>query len=87
MMANRKPIIAGNWKMNTDLTSAVQLAKDLVQEIKDIDHDKVEVAVIPPYVFLTEVLNVIKNSGIKLGAQNAFYENKGAFTGFFLSKA
>lgn len=81
MMANRKPIIAGNWKMNTDLTSAVQLAKDLVQEIKDIDHDKVEVAVIPPYVFLTEVLNVIKNSGIKLGAQNAFYENKGAFTG------
>jgi Triosephosphate isomerase len=47
MMA-RKPIIAGNWKMNTDLTSAIQLATDLCEEMKAHDHSKVEVAVIPP---------------------------------------
>lgn len=80
MMA-RKPFIAGNWKMNTDLTTAVQLASDLVEATKGLDHSKVEVAVIPPYPFLRDVLKVIEKSGIKLGAQNAFYENKGAFTG------
>jgi triosephosphate isomerase (TIM) len=81
MMATRKPFIAGNWKMNTELSSATQLAKDLVAAIKGLDTDKVEVAVIPPYPFLTDVLKELKGSGIKLGAQNAFYENKGAFTG------
>lgn len=81
MMATRKPFIAGNWKMNTDLTSATQLAKDLVAAMKGLDTNKVDVAVIPPYPFLTDVLKELKGSGIKLGAQNAFYENKGAFTG------
>ena len=47
MMA-RKPFIAGNWKMNTDLTTAIQLANDLVEATKGLDHSKVEVAVIPP---------------------------------------
>jgi hypothetical protein len=80
-MATRKPFIAGNWKMNTDLTSATQLAKDLVGALKGLDSSKVDVAVIPPYPFLRDVLKELEGSGVKLGAQNAFYETKGAFTG------
>lgn len=54
-MASRTPLIAGNWKMNTDLNSAVALAKELAELTKDVDTSKVELAVIPPYPFLTEV--------------------------------
>lgn len=59
-MANRVPLIAGNWKMNTELEGAVQLAKELAEATKDVDPSKVELAVIPPYPFLTEVCKVIE---------------------------
>lgn len=80
-MAARMPIMAGNWKMNTDIESATKLATDLVEQTKDLDHSKVEVCVIPPYPFLTDIKRIIDGTGIKLGAQNAFSENAGAFTG------
>eukprot|EP01035_Chromulina_nebulosa_P020320 gene20320-26377_t len=82
-MSNRIPLIAGNWKMNTDLKSAIALANELVELTKDVDPNKVEIALVPPYPFLHEVHKVIENSKqkIKLGAQNIYYENKGAFTG------
>jgi triosephosphate isomerase (TIM) len=75
----RIPFIAGNWKMNTNIDEAVQLVKSMIgdlQQIKDV-----EIAVCPPFVSLSPVKEVISGSNIKLGAQNMFYEMKGAYTG------
>jgi triosephosphate isomerase len=83
MAGGRKPLIAGNWKMNTDLESATKLASDLVELTKDLNPDEVEVLVCPPFPFLTEVKKILDAGpqNIGLGAQNSFYENSGAFTG------
>ena len=75
----RKPFVAGNWKMNTDMNSAVELAagvKDGVKEIVGVD-----VAVCPPFVYLAAVGEVVKGSNVALGAQDCYHEEKGAFTG------
>ena len=53
--AGRLPFIAGNWKMNTDLQSAVALASELAELTKDVDPKKVEVAVCPPFPFIRDV--------------------------------
>jgi len=74
-------LIAGNWKMNTDLPSAIALAKEVVELTKNVDPKKVELLLAPPFPFLTAVADAIKGSNIKLGAQNCFYENSGAYTG------
>ena len=76
----RLPFIAGNWKMNTDLRSAVMLANDLVHLTKDTDKKKVEIAIFVPYPFIRDVKRVVEGSSIKVGAQNTFYESKGAYT-------
>lgn len=76
---SRKKFIAGNWKMNTTLTEAVELAKGVVEAVgKQAD---VDVAVCPPYINLSAVYDVIKNSNVKLGAQDVHWETKGAYTG------
>jgi triosephosphate isomerase len=76
---SRKKFIAGNWKMNTTLTEAVELAKSVVESVgKQTD---VDVAVCPPYTNLSAVYDVIKNSNVKLGAQDVHWEAKGAYTG------
>lgn len=82
-MSARKPLIAGNWKMNTELKSAIALATELVDATKTVDPSAVDITVIPPFPFLRDVYKVIEKSPsqIKLGAQTSFYENKGAFTG------
>jgi triosephosphate isomerase len=79
----RKPIMAGNWKCNTDLESATKLAKDLMELTKGVSPDDTEIALIPPFVFLRDVQQVIAGSpqNIKLGAQNSYWEDKGAYTG------
>lgn len=63
--------------------SAVKLAQDMTEMTKDVNPDDVEMVLIPPFVFLRDVGKVIEGSAqkVKLGAQNSFYENKGAFTG------
>ena len=76
---NREPMIAGNWKMNTTLDDAVGLVKNMLprlDEIKGIDK-----VVCPPYVSLAAVKEILKNTSIKIGAQNVFYEEKGAYAG------
>lgn len=75
----RKPFIAGNWKMNMTGESAVALASGLVAELNGID--TVDTAVCPPYVYLASVAQALKTSNISLGAQNVYFEEKGAFTG------
>jgi len=76
----RKPFIGGNWKMNTDSKSAVELAKGVVQKCGAI-LDKVEISVCPPFVYLAAVKQALGSSSIGLGAQDVYFESKGAFTG------
>ena len=75
----RIPMIAGNWKMNTTVDSAVKLVKDMLPELDKTGG--VEKVVCPPFVSLTAVKAAIKNTSIKVGAQNVFYKEKGAYTG------
>jgi len=75
----RTPMIAGNWKMNTTVDDAVKLAKSMLSGLDKVDG--VEKVVCPPFVSLSAVKDIIKGSSVKLGAQNVFYEEKGAFTG------
>lgn len=77
----RKPFIAGNWKMNTTAASATELASGLAAAIDAALYEKVDVAVCPPYVYLQAVANAAKDSKISVGAQNVYFEEKGAFTG------
>jgi triosephosphate isomerase len=78
-MADRTTLVAGNWKMNTTADDAVNLARDIVKAKSSFGNT--EVLLCPPFVWLGPVGEVIKNSGIKLGAQNMYWEDKGAFTG------
>ena len=74
----RKPIIAGNWKMNKTPDEAKELVEALIPLVKDAACD---VVVCPPYVDLCCVGKAIKGTNIRLGAQNVHWAEKGAFTG------
>jgi triosephosphate isomerase len=75
----RVPIIAGNWKMNKTVAEAVELVRALREATAAVE--KVEMVVCPPFVSLTAVKDALAGSKIGLGAQNVFWEEKGAFTG------
>jgi triosephosphate isomerase (TIM) len=75
----RKPLIAGNWKMNTTLAEAVKLVQEMRPELDKID--SIEKVICPPFISLAPVFDIIKGSSIKLGAQNMYFEEKGAYTG------
>ena len=72
-------LVAGNWKMNMDLTSARQLATAVVSKVGD--PGPVQVAVCPPFINLDSTFSVLHGSPIRLGAQNMHDEVWGAFTG------
>jgi triosephosphate isomerase len=74
----RPRIVAGNWKMNTKRDSARDLARAIVEGVKDT---AVEVIVCPPYPYLITVAEVIAGSPVTLGAQNCHDEVGGAYTG------
>ncbi len=75
----RRALIAGNWKMNLDREGAEQLVRALVEGAKDVtDRD---ILVCPPFPLIPAVFTVVKGSNVWLGAQNMYYEKKGAFTG------
>lgn len=74
----RTAIIAGNWKMNKTVKEAVELVKELKPLVKDA---KCDVVVCPTYVCLPAVLEEVKGSNIKVGAQNMHFEENGAYTG------
>jgi len=75
----RRLLVAGNWKMNCTIPEAVQLASSLREGLGTVVD--VEVAVCPPFVALQSVAQVLKDTGVQLGAQDAFYEDAGAYTG------
>lgn len=74
----RKPIIAGNWKMNMTPDEAKELVTALVPLVKDA---KCDVVVCPPFVDLCPVHKIIEGTNIKLGCQNIHWAAKGAYTG------
>lgn len=74
----RKPIIAGNWKMNMTVSQAKELIDGLKPLVKDAE---IDVVVCPNFTCLTSVVEWTKGTNIKVGAQNMFYEEKGAYTG------
>ncbi len=74
----RKPIIAGNWKMNNTPSQAVALINDILPLVKDA---KCDVVVCPTFVCLDAASKALENSNVCLGAQNVHFEAKGAFTG------
>ena len=76
----RTPLIAGNWKMNTTVAEGTQLVKEMLDAgLGNITW--VEKLICPPFLSLVPLFELVKFSNIKLGAQNIFWEEKGAFTG------
>jgi triosephosphate isomerase len=73
----RTPFIAGNWKMNTTKSSAIDLAKAIAKGATA----GVDVGVAPPFVYLDAVAGALAGSSVLLGAQDAYFEKSGAFTG------
>ena len=72
-------LIAGNWKMNTTLETAVALARGVVEAAGDVA--EVRSAVCPPFVQLAAVAEAIDGSNVRLGAQNMHFLDDGAYTG------
>jgi triosephosphate isomerase (TIM) len=75
----RRKLIAGNWKMNTDLVSALALAQNVALRTGEFAH--VDLLVCPPFVYLPVVLGALRGTAVALGAQNMYHEANGAFTG------
>ena len=84
-MSDRKPLIAGNWKMNLDHQQAIALVQKISWTLRDVDHDyeKVEVAVFPPFTDLRTVQTLIDADKLqlRLGAQDVSKHESGAYTG------
>ncbi len=76
----RRIVIAGNWKMNNNLEESQNLISKLVEGLSK-DKMNCEVIICPPYTSLSLSANLIKGSMVKLGAQNMYFEESGAFTG------
>ena len=78
----RKKFIAGNWKMNLDMAGARALAAGLKGKLSQSGVlERLDVAVCPPFVYLTTIAQVLGDSNIRIGAQNVYFEPQGAFTG------
>ncbi|MGD9873449.1 MAG: triose-phosphate isomerase [Kiritimatiellia bacterium] len=75
----RKPIVAGNWKMNKTVAEAMDLAESIKRDLATCQ--KVDVVLCPPFTALSAVGNVISGTQIDLGAQNMHWEKSGAYTG------
>ena len=78
-MSRRTPIVAANWKMHTTVRTAAKLCQALRRSIDGVKG--VDKVVCPPFVFLALARETLAGSSIKVGAQNVFWEEKGAFTG------
>jgi triosephosphate isomerase len=75
----RRPLVAGNWKMNGSLDSIRELLREINQDIDKIDN--IDVAVFPSFVYLAETQHLLTGSAVKWGAQTVCSSQSGAFTG------
>jgi triosephosphate isomerase (TIM) len=82
-VSERKPIIAANWKMHHDHFAAIQYAQKLSYILDKPDYETVDVVLCPPFTDLRSVQTTLESDRIPiaLGAQNCYWEGKGAFTG------
>lgn len=74
-----KPLIAGNWKMNTTFEQARQLVASMLPELSKVQG--ADVVFCPPFVSLAAVSELVKGTNVKTGAQNMYFKDGGAFTG------
>lgn len=79
----RKPIIAGNWKMNLNHLEAIAVTQKLSYSLQDNDYEAVEVVIFPPFTDIRSVQTLIDGDRLRLqyGAQDLSPEASGAFTG------
>ncbi|RTZ58736.1 MAG: triose-phosphate isomerase [Gammaproteobacteria bacterium] len=75
----RRPMVAGNWKMNLGRSEASALAQGLVDGVDDVNN--AEVLICPPYVHIADAEAIVSGSAVQLGAQNLSDQDAGAFTG------
>lgn len=75
----RTPIIAANWKMNTDPDSAFEIMDDMIEDL-DVIED-VDVVICPPFISVETFADMFDGTTLFLGAQNVFWEDRGAYTG------
>lgn len=75
----RIPLVAGNWKMNKNIAETRELISAMAEKLNQITG--VEKVICPPFVSLQTASELLKNTEIGLGAQNMYWEEKGAFTG------
>jgi triosephosphate isomerase len=82
-MTDRKPIIAGNWKMHHTHLEAIQVVQKLSYGLSGNDYDRTDVVVCPSFTALRSVQTTLESDRIPiaLGAQDVFYEKDGAYTG------
>jgi triosephosphate isomerase len=82
-VTERRPIIAGNWKMHKDHLEAIQLVQRLAYHLDAEDYEGQEIVVCPPFVALRSVQTLVDSDHlpIGLGAQDCHWETEGAFTG------
>ena len=82
-MSDRRPIIAGNWKMYKDHLEAIQLVQKLAYHLDERDYEGQDVVVAPPFIALRSIQTLIDSEHLPIGlaAQNCHFENEGAFTG------
>ncbi len=74
----RKPIIAGNWKMHKSIADGLAFVSAVKSEVAGTD---VETVICAPFTLLPSLVEAVKGTNIKIGAQNMHFEDKGAFTG------
>ncbi len=75
----RKPIIAGNWKMNNTVEESIELTNAIKRGLYDIE--AVEIVLCPPFTSLSNVNEMLVDTNIELGAQDCYWQNSGAYTG------
>ncbi len=75
----RRLIIAGNWKLNKNISEAIELTNGLKRELDGVEN--LDIVVCPVFTALSSVYEVIVNSNIQLGAQDVYWQEQGAFTG------
>ncbi len=75
----RKPMMAGNWKMNKTVAEGVELAAALKEAVGQ--ETKVDIVLCPPFLAVKSVVDAVAGSNIAVGAQDMFWKEKGAYTG------
>lgn len=82
-MSTRTPLMAGNWKMNLDYKQGTALVEELGEQLKEVDAEAVEVAVLPPAVDIRSVQTVVEAGKLPIayGAQDISAHESGAYTG------